>query len=740
MSEINVSFFKHIYETKNGKTVSIDQVLHQIQYGEWQIDVGIIRSAATKQIKDEAKKKLPYITPCGVFDERKNAGISKHSGLISIDIDKIDSSEMDDIRSQLYADEYTFAGFVSASGNGLCLLVKIDPKKHEDAFEGLQQYYFTKYQIIIDPACKDLSRARFVSYDPNLFHNPSSLKFKEYIIKPKKQPKVTGYLHIQTNFEKLLYSINTDIANNYSDWFKIGMAFANTYGSEGLKYFEHISQFWSGNKKNSEKNIAHQFENCLKNKDKSIGIGTFYYYAKLHGYESVSKEAQAIAKKAYYYKRDTLDQATAVKTLMNFLDTDMDIADITEIVKSVYDSNNFNPLLNKDADDDSDLYDEVLLYLQTSHDIKRNEITKFIENKGIEQDAPDVNSLYFECKKLFPKITYENLFRLINSRNIPEYNPIKEYIESLKYNGQSNIEKIVQSLNSDTADLKWRVAMFKHWIVGMMESVYGKKCDLMMVLSGVQDSGKTEFFRQLLPPPLMRYFSESQLDEGKDDKLLMTQKLMIFDDEFAGKSKQDSKKMKLMLSSNTFSLRAPYGTKNMDYKRIALLCGTSNDEELLNDPTGNRRYVIFNIIGVNNFELYNSVDKEQIIAEAYFLWRTGLTSKISREEKEIMNATTFEKHYESTIEFELLNKFYKPSDTLDKGVFMTATEIKDHIEKHSEQKMYHKRLGSELKRAGYIRHYSQDRKLYGYMVLKNEGTVDSPSGGVYGKLPDWVTS
>lgn len=739
MTEINVSYYKNIHETKNGKSVSINQILDQIRYGEWQIDVGLVRQAQTKEEKEKAKKKLPYFTPCGVFDERKNSGLSKHSGLISIDIDKIDPSELDEIRSHLYADDYTFAGFVSASGKGICLLVKIDPKKFEDAFEGLQQYYFTKYQVIVDPACKDLSRPRFISYDPDLIHNPSSLKFKDYIIKPKKQPKVTGYLHIQTNFEKLLYSINTDIAPTYSDWFKIGMAFANTYGSEGLKYFEHISQFWSVSKKNMDKNIIHQYENCLKSKDKSIGIGTFYYYAKLHGYESVSKEAQAIAKKAFYYKRDTLDQETAVKNLVSFLDTEMNIADIQEIVKSVYESNNFNPLLVKDADDDSDLYDEVLLYLQTSHDIKRNEITKFIENKGVEQDAPDVNSLFFECKKLFPKITFENLFRLINSRNIPEYNPIKEYIESLKYNGANNIEKVVQSLNSDTADLKWRVAMFKHWIVGMIESVYGKKCDLMMVLSGVQDSGKTEFFRQLLPQPLLRYFSESQLDEGKDDKLLMTQKLMIFDDEFAGKSKQDSKKMKLMLSSNTFSLRAPYGTKNMDYKRIAILCGTSNDEELLNDPTGNRRYVIFNICGVNNFELYNSVDKEQIIAEAYFLWRTGLTSKITKEEKEIMNASTFERHYEATIEYEMLHKFYKNSESAEKGHFMNTSEIKDYIEKHSEQKLYIKRLGMELRRSGFIRVYNTDRKMYGYMVLKND-IKDSPSGGAYGELPSWVTS
>ena len=733
---MNVSLFKSIYETKNGKQIDIDQLLDQIRFGQWQIDVGLVRQATTKEAREAAKLKLPYFTPCGVFDERKNAGLNKHSGLISIDIDKINPDEMNEIKSYLYADEYTFAGFVSASGNGLCILVKVDPKKHDDAFEGLQQYYFTKYQVIIDPSCKDLSRARFVTYDPDLFHNPSSLKFKEYIIKPKKQPKVTGYLHIQTNFEKLLYSINTDIATTYNEWFKIGMAFANTYGHDGLKYFQHISQYWSGNKKNADKNTIHQYENCLNSKDKSIGIGTFYYYAKLNGYESVSKEAQAIAKKAFYYKRDTLDQDTAVKNLMNFLDTEMDIADITEIVKSVYEANNFNPLLNKDAEDDSDLYDEVLLYLQTSHDIKRNEITKFIENKGVEQDEPDVNSLYFECKKLFPKVTYENLFRLINSRHIPEYNPIKEYIESLKYNGKSNIEQLVMSLNSSTADLKWRTAMVKHWLIGIIESIYGKKCDIMLILSGIQDSGKTEFFRQLLPPPLMRYFSESQLDEGKDDKLLMTQKLIIFDDEFAGKSKQDSKKMKLMLSSSSFSLRAPYGKKNMDYKRIAVLCGTSNDVELLNDPTGNRRYVIITIDGKNNFDLFNSVDKEQIIAEAYFLWRTGQTSKITPEEKEIMNTVTFELHYESTVEYELLNKFYKPA--IDNyGLFMTNTEIKDYIEKNSEQKLYHKRLGAELKRAGFVRTYSQEKKLYGYMVQRND-IIGQAVAGNFTDLPDWA--
>lgn len=82
------------------------------------------------------------------------------------------------------ADQYTFATFKSISHTGFCTLVKIDPNKHKESFEGLSNYYYQLLKIPIDPACKDISRPRFVSYDPDAYMNPESKIFKEY---PKKK-------------------------------------------------------------------------------------------------------------------------------------------------------------------------------------------------------------------------------------------------------------------------------------------------------------------------------------------------------------------------------------------------------------------------------------------------------------------------------------------------------------------------------------------------------------------------
>ena len=79
------------------------------------------------------------------------------------------------------------------------------------------------------------------------------------------------------------------------------------------------------------------------------------------------------------------------------------------------------------------------------------------------------------------------------------------------------------------------------------------------------------------------------MDAGKDDDLLMTQKLIVMNDEMGGKSKQDEKRFKELTSKAIFSLRAPYARNNEDFKRLAVLCGTSNDKEVINDPTGNTR-------------------------------------------------------------------------------------------------------------------------------------------------------
>src|SRR5690606_8018810 len=111
-----------------------------------------------------------------------------------------------------------------------------------------------------------------------------------------------------------------------------------------------------------------------------------------------------------------------------------------------------------------------------------------------------------------------------------------------------------------------------------------------------------------------RYYAESNLDEGKDSEILMCKKLIIVDDEFGGKSKKDATKLKRLSSQQTFSIRAPYGRITEDLNRLAVLGGTSNDSEVINDPTGHRRIIPIILLSFD-IEKYKSIDKTKLFIE-----------------------------------------------------------------------------------------------------------------------------
>ena len=173
---MKVSLYPHIKETKTAKNVNIEQILLNIQSGTYQDICLPIMSEKDKATRQLLKQKVPYFTAGGTFEQRKNEGILTHSGLIAIDFDDIPEN-LNHYIALVNADEYTFATFKSISHTGFCALVKIDSTKHKEAFEGLSNYYYQMLKIPIDQACKDVSRPLYVSYDPDLYHNPTSKVF-----------------------------------------------------------------------------------------------------------------------------------------------------------------------------------------------------------------------------------------------------------------------------------------------------------------------------------------------------------------------------------------------------------------------------------------------------------------------------------------------------------------------------------------------------------------------------------
>lgn len=719
-----VSYYQNVWAKKPARTFELDEILHDIKEGRWQNEFLKVSSTKDKEERTEYKKSVPCFTGSGTFNEgRESKDLQNHSGYIICDVDNVE--DINEAKKILSLDKYVYACFVSISGKGVCFVVKIDGKKHAEAFDGLMEYYYNNYGIRIDSSCRDVNRLRFVSFDPYLYTNPSSEKFKEYAHKPKVSKKETSYLFVGSQFEKIVASITSDICGSYLGWFEVGCAIASKYGESGLQYFEHISQFRQSSKRNFlSHEVERQYNYCCKN-HYGYTISTFYHYAKLAGYEIRDKDIDLIAKTAYYAKdRGTtnvenifLQVKTVIPDGSRLIESEQ-----KEVIQAVLDDPKYRPE-GAVKTNDADLFTDVILYLRLNYNLSRNAITKFIENDGEVFEESDMNSLYIDLKKQFPKIKYEDLIRIINSNETKTVNPLKEYLKRLKWDGHDHLFKLTKVIQTDTGDIDWRSRMMKRWFIGMIENVYGGNCPLMLVFTGKQLTGKTSFFNQLLPESIKKYYGESQLNTGgTDDKLLMTQKLIIYDDEFSGKSKQDSRIMKLLLSSKIFSMRAPYGRKNMDYNRLAVLCGTANEDEILNDPTGNRRLIVFKCNDMMDWDIYNDINKEQLFAQAMHLYESGETSMISKEDKKIMDEVTFGKHYETTMEAELIDKYFVKCAP-NEGKFYTSTDmfliVKNETREHS---LYIRRFGQELRRAGFIREFKHGR--YGYWAKRKEFDED----------------
>jgi predicted P-loop ATPase len=251
-------------------------------------------------------------------------------------------------------------------------------------------------------------------------------------------------------------------------------------------------------------------------------------------------------------------------------------------------------------------------------------------------------------------------------------------------------------LGKDQFDPEFAKDFIKKWLVSIISSIHGVHSPLMLVLAGkTQGTGKTEWFRRLLPAELKAYYAESKLDRDKDDEILMTKKLIIMNDEMGGATQKDEKRIKELTSKDVFSLREPYGKGNVDLKRLAALCGTTNSESILSDPTGNRRILPIRVLNIDH-EKYNAIDKVDLFMEAYWLYKSGFNWEVKKEDLARLNDNTdeFEK---ASVERELLLEYYEFVNENDQGAeFMTTTMIKSVIETRSGLRTSSTRLGLEL--------------------------------------------
>lgn len=172
----NVTIFQNIRDTDTPFFRDVHVILERIKDGAGATKdlVKRIRLEKRKPERQELKKQLPAICFSGTFNKRTDASLIEHSGLICLDFDGYDKQkELLQDKESLSKNKYVFSVFISPSGNGLKVLVKIpaDAENHTMYFNSLEKYFASPY---FDKTSKNLSRVCYESYDPLIAINENS--------------------------------------------------------------------------------------------------------------------------------------------------------------------------------------------------------------------------------------------------------------------------------------------------------------------------------------------------------------------------------------------------------------------------------------------------------------------------------------------------------------------------------------------------------------------------------------
>ncbi|ACC80337.1 VapE domain-containing protein [Nostoc punctiforme] len=221
------------------------------------------------------------------------------------------------------------------------------------------------------------------------------------------------------------------------------------------------------------------------------------------------------------------------------------------------------------------------------------------------------------------------------------YHPVVEYLDEVAARYSTVDPSILDNLATKyfgTDDPLHNIYLKKMLISAVARARRpGCKVDTALILVGEQGINKSSFWRELFGRD---WFTDELSDGNEKDELMKLHKfwgLEIPEIEHMYKRK-DISSIKKFMSSSVDAFRAPYGLEVKEHPRACVLVGTSNETELLNDPTGNRRFWIIPVTDDIPIDIEQLVRERDLIwASANALYEKGYQWWLSPAESKIHN-------------------------------------------------------------------------------------------------------
>ena len=321
-------------------------------------------------------------------------------------------------------------------------------------------------------------------------------------------------------------------------------------------------------------------------------------------------------------------------------------------------------------------------------------------------------------------VNVKKIWQVIDSDFVPLYNPLREYLNRLPpwdeaTNPILDLALSVTVKGGPDEQLLF-YACLRKWLVGMVAGWLEEKTvnEEILVLIGEQGIYKTRWFEHLLPPELSDYFNSTSTfgKMDKDEILSLSQFGLICLDEIDALKSEAMSRLKWAVTTKAADTRKPYAHNSERRIHIASYCGTSNNLQFIDDDSGTRRWLTFEVESIRSPFEY-PIHHKEIFAQAYALYLKGFHYWFEGKETDIVQLHNQQFEVPKP-EQELVSKYYRVPAKGEACEFVSATEIMQTIGGLLINRLTANKLGRAMKAMGFVSVRSRGQRGYNVVAYK----------------------
>ena len=366
--------------------------------------------------------------------------------------------------------------------------------------------------------------------------------------------------------------------------------------------------------------------------------------------------------------------------------------------------------VDKDSKELSDNIMSMIGFLCKKYDFRYNSVMKFTEYRPKDKDywgfqpvdARVQKRMTLEVQLANIRVSIKDVRNYLESDLLSTYNPVENFLFKCmgKWDGKDHIRALARTVPTDNPHWEdwfytWFLAMVDQWR-SYSHRKYGNSVAPLLISK--QGYNKSTFCRSLVPPELQWGYNDNLvLSEKRQVLQAMCQALLLNLDEFNQISPQVQQGfLKNIIQLPSVKMKPPYGSHVQEFPRMASFIATSNMEDILSDPSGNRRFLGVELTGP--IDVSQLPNYEQLYAQDLAALQAGEKTYFDAEQTKLIMASNRKFEVISPVD-QYFNLYFDLTDDAKLGEYLTAAEIFQELKSH---------IGSSVKLSNLI---SFGRKL-----------------------------